>query len=332
MSNFKPKQDSKLFQFLMNPLFHLSLMAMIVVSTVVFIKQRQQAELQSRIEFLRSGPVVVTQENLENSQSRSSVQIELDTQDSESLVEPQANGNSFNSENLASQNSTSSMTNAAIPTSAISSNTPNPTNGNEEAANSVKNLTSTQMKITYLEVDRQVINRWFEQSRATGQVRTFENVSMGPLIDVNEKIKPMAGVRILQTLDKKMEPGSSLLEWFTGTQKENDPEQMGLYASVMITENRDGLVRGDIEIQRAFSNPLDASKVIERVSYGSSLDLVTNTTGYMIAGLLPPRLARPFAAETNPDPYLEIFKSQNFLNGQTEFTLVIQFVSSAIPR
>lgn len=317
IDTYKPKPTSFVKKILASPLFHITIIALIVFASVIVIKQRQKEELQARINFLKSGPVMVERQN---SQPETQVSISPETQNS--LVED-SNSSGENTSEIAP----TAVGSAETMVAASASNTTTTILGNAASTRGATATAPLRMIVRYLEIDKTLLNTWSEEAKATGQQKVFEGVNMGPLLQAAAKLQS-PGVRTLQVIERNMDPSNPGQEWFLGTHQGTDPEaQMGFFSSLVLNEFRENLYRGDIEVQRAFRNPNDPTRTIERVSFGSPFEISGNTA-YMMWGILPSRYATNLPAEANADPVLQIFRSQNFLAGQTEFTLVIQFATS----
>jgi hypothetical protein len=323
MDNYKPKPTNPVKKILSSPVLHIFIIALIVMASVIAIKQRQKEELQARIEFLKSGPVMVERQNPAQIQE---TQVSISPEAQADLAEqpPAASeAPTLPGQQPADVNSASVAAMSAAPTS--STTVPDRSGGGGTA----RTNSPLKMVVSYVEVDRRLLNSWLEEAKATGQQRVFENVKMGPLLQVASKLKPSQSLRVLQTIERSLDPNNPTQEWFVGTHQGNDPDQqMGFFSSLALVEIRDGLIRGDIEVQRSFRNPKDATRVLERVSFGSPFEIGAGS-GYILSGLLPVQYATALPEESNPDPFLQVFKSQSFLSFQTEFTLVIQFVTPA---
>lgn len=321
MDNFKPKPTSIVKKVLSSPFFHIFIIASLVVASVVIIKQRQKEDLQARIEFLKAGPVLVETQRNSPPQPQMEVSASADVQNAIANQGPSAPATTGES-NPANGNETN---NNSTSTTMTANSSPSATEASLRSRTAP--MTSLKMTATYLEVDRMVLNTWIEETKNSGQQRAFEGVTMGPIAQISTKLRS-PGVRVLQTIDRNLDPANPTQEWFLGTHQGADPEnQMGFFASLVLSDFREGITRGDIEVQRAFRNPQDVTRVIERVSFGSPFELAPGTA-YMMAGLLPRRYATPLPESANADPYLMIFKSDAFRTGQTEFTLVLQFATS----
>lgn len=321
MDTYKPKPTSAVKKILASPFFHITIIAAIVFASVVVIKQRQKEELQSRINFLKSGPVMVERQSSGPAQSEVSITNEAQN----SLVE---DSNTSTDSSNAQEMTPAAMENSQSLSAANSASTTTlPTNATSTTMRSSTATGPLRMMVRYLEIDKSLITAWNEEAKATGQQRIFQGVTMGPLLQAATKLQA-PGVKVLQTVERVLDPTNPGVEWFLGTHQGSDMEaQMGFFSSLVLNEFRENLYRGDIEVQRAFRNPNDPTRIIERVSFGSPFE-ITGTSAYLMSGILPPLYATNLPAEANADPLLQIFRSQKFINNQSEFTLVIQFATS----
>jgi hypothetical protein len=296
MENYRPKEEPFLKKLLGNPFLHVAIVFVLVFAAIMFIQQKRREELRSRVAFLKSGPVIV-----EHEEEKPEVKIVAPTP----APAPSAEATTA-SQNLPAR--------TAAPPTTVAAKV-------EAAAD--KNFVATKVTIYMLEVDSAVMASWLQDSRVNSQYRTFDNVSMGPITTIAQKLKN-SRVRILQKIEKKIDPANPVVDFISGTHHFADPDaELGLAGSIALGEAKDNMVRGEVEIQRSFRDPRDPTKPLERTSFGSAFEILP-TDGYMMVGITPRRLL-DFPDDWNPDPFLTIFKSRPFLSGQTEFALILEF-------
>lgn len=299
MENYRPKSDPMLKKLLGNPFLHVAIVFILVFSAILFIQQKRRDELRSRVAFLKSGPVVVEHEEKQ-----------------EVKIVPAATPPPAET-TTASQN---------LPLEKKLTATPGPSVTAVKAdATADKNTAISKVTIYLLEVDSAVIASWLQDSRVNSQYRNFDGVSMGPITAIAQKLKG-ARVRVLQTIERKIDATTPEADFFAGTHHSSDPDaELGLAGSIVLGEAKDSMIHGEVEIQRSFRDPRDATKPLERTSFGSGFEMLP-TDGYMMVGVTPRRLY-DFPDDWNPDAFLTIFKSRPYLSGQTEFVLVLEFTT-----
>lgn len=318
MDVYRPSQPSGLQKFIFNPFLHVSIVFLLLAATVLFIRERRREELKARIEYLNAGPIVVER-------SESSATTTQSMESNEASTEA-ANANSAGGE-------------LAVPTNSASAN--GNTSGTPVAHNSAVTLDATQpaarnlgakpalmrVLIVYAEVDRQTVNTWLAEMRAQSSFKSFDQVSTGVITNIGQKLRS-SGVKILQQVEQPIKSASSNHEWFVGTHRSQDMDnEMGFFSSLVVTDQRDGLARGDIEVQRAFRDPSDPQKTMDRISYGGNFEMPVGS-GFVMRGLLPSRYAMDIDEDLNPDSFLSILKSRKFLSEESEFIFILDFDSS----
>lgn len=323
MENFKPVGDPFWKKILGNPFVHVGFIFCLVFISILFIRKQQREDLRARVEYLKGGPILVERQEPETTRNA-----------------PQ------NTANRAQPTSamTTETANGTLPPAPGAGPTPiSPSAPASVAANSLggrmlkPSSSDTQTKsgpmkmlVTYAELDRVTLDAWLDEMRAAGQLRQFGAVSMGTLNQAAVKMKSARNLKVLQKINRNFEPANPTLEWFVGTHHGSDPEnETGLFSSLtMNSDNKEGLIRGELEVQRAFRDPKDVTKTIERVSFGGPFELMPGGA-YLMTGLIPRNYATELEDEMNPDAFLSIFKSRPFLNRETEFTLIMEFDTAA---
>jgi len=321
MENFKPIETPFWKKFMFSPFLHVGLIFALVFVTIFFIRQRQKDELRARVEYLKGGPVLV-----ERSRQGDQPAIPEGDSNQAASLNPTASTDTTNTDTAATSTSPETPAPNANPPGPVGSATSEA--AGLRAANQVlataNRATPNRAVIIYAEVDRGVLNTWMNELRTSGQLRSFDSVTMGPLPQISQKMKN-PGVKILQQLELSLLNQSSPYEWFAGTHRGTDPDnELGFFSSLILTESKDALIRGEVEVQRAFRDPNDPGKAMERISFGGPFEMPMGS-GFVMRGLLPGKYATDLGEDTNSDPFLSIFKSRGFRTEETEFTLIIDF-------
>lgn len=292
MENYRPKAESAWKKVAGNPFLHVAIVFLLVFASILFIQKSRREELRNRVAYLKSGPVIVEHDE------KPPVEI------------------------VAKPETESSITASQTPPPAPAPATP--TTLTKAVMALEKPISVTKVTFYFLEVDSALMASWLQDSRTNGQYhRTFDNVSMGPIPNITQKLKAQR-VRVLQKIERPIDVANPVANFISGTHHVADPDaELGLAGSVAISEVKEGLIRGEIEVRRSFKDPKDTSKPLEQTSFGFAYEL-SPTDGYMMTGILPRRVY-DFPDDWNPDPFLTIYKSRPFLSGQSDFTLIVQF-------
>ncbi len=316
MQLYRPQGTPFWKKILGNPFLHVAVIFAVVLASILFIQKSRKEEMSSQAQTLKGGPVIVNSEEPAPIEVSASRQAEAEIARENSTV------------TNSSESPSASTTLPAPP--------PPPTNAMEADTSTAAAPTRSadarslgqKAIITYAEVETAVLDMWMEEMRNAGQVRSFDNVVVGVLPQASQKIRGARGVKSLQKVEHAMPAAPASHEWFVGTHKSQDMEnEMGFFSSLSITESKEGMIKGDLEVQRAFRDPKDPMKTMERISFGSPFEMAPGSA-YVMRGLLPRKFVTDFNDESNPDPFLSIFNSRSFANGQTEFTLILEFDTS----
>jgi hypothetical protein len=318
MEAFKPVETPALKKFLFNPFLHVAIIFGLAFATISYIRQRQKEELRARVEYLKGGPVLVERDQAPDPNAPPTAVTET--------------GTSLPNETSASADSGTQASAEQTPAGAsLTSGTGSEATLNRAALAVAPKTAPNRAVVIYAEIDRQVLNTWVNEIRTSGQLRNFDQVAMGPLPQITAKMKN-PGVKILQQLELSLANQPTPYEWFAGTHRGLDPDsEMGFYSSLVVTDSKDGLIHGEIEVQRAFRDPADPTKAMERVSFGGAFEMPMGS-GFVMRGLLPSRYAADLGEENNSDPFMSVLKSRAFRNEETEFTLILDFDTSGPPN
>ncbi len=301
IGTFKPK-ITLWKKIVSNPFVQISVVFAVVFSAILFIRQERRSELLARVEYLKGGPVMVGKNSGE---SRLAGSAEMAVQDS------------------ASQGAVSTAPEIPSGSSAAAATAVTSDSKVSVSANSAASIRGPKVSVKYLEVERATSEAWLTEMRSQGTVKTFDGVSVGVLPQFAAKLNAK-GVKVLQTSEYSAEVGTT--EWFMGTHRSDDLDsEMGLFSSLVLTEVSDGMIRGDFEMQRAFRDPADPAKSMERVSFGSPFEAPL-TSAYFLTGVLPQRFASDLDESAKADTALsQIFKSRPFQTRETEFSVILEF-------
>jgi hypothetical protein len=319
METYKPAQTPIVKKILFSPFLHVAIIFLLVFATITFIRQRQKEELRARVEYLKGGPVLV--ERNQPAPAPTPTQSQTTTAPNpDTTANAAATAGADKPASAPGSNPTASATatSESLPASpaagirAASLNAP----ANRAAPN--------RAVIIYAEIDRGVLNTWVNEMRTSGRLRNFDSVTMGPLPQISQKMKN-PGVKILQQLEFSLLNSTSPYEWFSGTHRGSDPDnEMGFFSSLVVGDLKDGLIRGEIEVQRAFRDPSDPAKTMERVSFGGPFEM-PNGSGFVMRGLLPSKYSMDASDDGNVDPFMSVLKSRGFRTEETEFALILDF-------
>lgn len=327
METYRPAKVPLWKKILKSPVLHIVLIVVLVLVSILYVRQKQKEELLARVQYLKGGPLLV-----EKSQQGADIQVgasaETQAQIAQGSAPAPANGAAISASESAIGADAGPSPSASANTNPVpvAANARSATPGNPASIDATAATAKFPTKVTaiYAEVDVATLNSWMDEARASNALRSFDEVLMGPIPKMATKMRS-GGIKILQRVEQPLEAMAIPVEWFTGTHRGTDPEnEIGLFASLLIGDSKDGLTRGEIEVQRAFRDPADATKSIERISYGGNFELPAGS-GFFMRGLLPRKFATELDEQAHPDPFLSILKSPAFREGQTEFTLILEF-------
>ena len=310
MEFFIPKKPPAMKQFYSSAWFQMALIFCIVFSATFYIRKKQREDLQSRVEYLKSGPTIVEKQGLQteaasNSQMAASEPASTPS-GSTTTAAPVAMTGGREAFSNPSAGSAISQTLSARSTGA----------GYTDAAEKTKPL---KLKVLYAELDQATLNFLKEESMKTGQFTQFDGF-MGAITDLNKKLSTR-NIKTLQKMERKIEPGRTNIQWYIDNKSNDENQYMGLAHAVTFSESGD-TIKGEIEIMRSFRETNDSG--IIKKSFQSNFELTKNQ-GFMLVGVLPHRVFLSEEDFLGTEDLFKIFQSPDFKASKTEFTLFFSF-------
>lgn len=334
MQTFRPARPSIFKLVLGSPYLHVGLVFVLVAAAVLSIRQYLQDQRLAGGDLNRTAGIV-----LEKRSSESSIPSSSDESGSmEKREGTEVNDFTSQSSEQASLHSKDSLDNTR-PESSPSTSDPALSSGEAAGAqlNSTAGATSTMttvnedagarvnsgtMTIRFVELDRNTLKAWQSEMQSKGTItRLGENEFWGTISPAKLTELPPPS-RVLETLKKPIDFSSTAYQFFKGIGKAEDSEsEQGLSGLLTIQEWADAAIKVDLEIIRSFR---EDGGPVKRKSYSFNLEL-GKSGGAVIAGILPQRVTLSPQEEETADAFMQIFKSKNFQNSSSEFTLLITF-------
>lgn len=178
--------------------------------------------------------------------------------------------------------------------------------------------------IYYTEMSRDHLATLFTASRNTGQFMEFNDYSAGLTPNVS-KILTGPQVKILHKEVKSLENSKSL-QWTYGIKDQRDPNSdIGLTTFLGINEIEGNTLRGNIEIQRSWREPLNSGSFeIQKRSFPAEFE-VDAESGFFISGIMPRRSYLDNDQELSNIEVYKILASPQFRSGESNFVIFIDF-------
>ncbi|MBC7465206.1 MAG: hypothetical protein H7256_04385 [Bdellovibrio sp.] len=165
-------------------------------------------------------------------------------------------------------------------------------------------------KLTYAEVNRDVLQRWISDSSNLGLFQNLQEYSAGILPDFAKR-----GDKILQylkTTEKKLSIGQIETN-VSGKMSDDGLQVVGLSVNYEL-KSFDGIVHGAITVARNGRQSRDR--------FPAEFDLPKGSVFFLVDSLTPQSLG-PERNELNMAPF-QIFKSQDFMTQNSKFVILIE--------
>jgi hypothetical protein len=253
---------------------------------------------------------------------------------SEPATTPTETANVPAPEVVASAASVAGTTNS-VPTKMLASAlegakaTPSPTAGESAAASAGGRRDRViNAVIYYTEVNRQALEQMAEESQSSGQFTDFGEFKAGPLVDVAKRLDYKSGVRVLQKVSRAFDSKNLQQQWFVGT-KTNDNHDIGITTLIVLDTSVQGRIRGEIELLKSFPESVQDGVNLRKTSSPAMNFDIPNKYGMMVHMALPRQIAKDGDEILGPEGIMQIFESTAFKNQSSEFTLFVDFDTSA---
>lgn len=189
---------------------------------------------------------------------------------------------------------------------------------------SAARVEAPQVLVYYAEVSRETLNGLFAASRGTGQFMEFNDYSAG-LIPSISKTLTGSQIKILHKEVKTLE-GAKNLQWFYGIKDPREANnEIGLTTFLGISDVESNTLRGNVEIQRSWREPLPSGGFeVQKRSFPAEFE-VDAESGFFISGVMPRRSYLDNDQDLSNIEIYKILASPQFRSGESNFVIFIDF-------
>lgn len=298
METFKPKVPPAWKRILGSPLLQLSLLILVAGAVGTLLYSKGQQRLERRVRPLTSSLQVSSSKNdpafLDDNNTSPTEGEETNTP----TATPQADG-SLNAYKVA-------------PGSQPPAATESPHAGNP------------QVIVYYAEIGRDALISLFVASRNSGQFMEFSDYSAG-LVPSLSKILSNPQIKVLHKEVKSLESAKTL-QWFYGIKDPKDQSlELGMTTFLGVNEIENGALRGNIEIQRSWREPLTSGGFEnQKKSFPAEFEIDTDS-GFFISGVMPRRSYLDNDQELSNIDVYKVLSSTQFRSGESHFVIFLDF-------
>ena len=322
MQQFKPKEPSLLFRLISSPFSFLIVASLVAVGSWYFIQQKQLL-----LQKITNSPDLRSTSNdrhISNAIGDNSTTVSAN----QALDSNNTNSNSLNpgSSNLPATNP--SIPNPAVnPTSHSQGSTtegsatspPTNTLGNSSESENHKGIL---VKVYYAEVDHKTLASFIDESQNIGQFLSLAEMKAGVMQQLKQKLQS-SGIRILHKIDRKFDAQQLGHHWFFGKKSQDTDLDQGFATLLSLSDVEMYPLRAELEIGRALRES-EGTVLPVRRSFPLSFELQKGQ-GLFVSGLLPHRDLMELNEELSSIQVFRLFKSPNFLKGDSELTIFFEF-------
>ena len=302
MTAFKLKGEPLSKKLMRNPFFLLAIVAAVAAGGFLYIRKHYLNDLSSFSQSVQSNQMAVLTETEGGSS---------DSQD----------GTIQNIDSSAQEDSAPSETATESQAAEPGSVSTTPALQSESNPNSSSQTSEyIKVKAIYAEVDIATLEKLKLEGLATGQFTDFGEFKAGAIPDIRKKLSSMAGITVLQTIEKSFTPAANTQQWFLGSNE----SEIGINTLLNLEIRDSQLQRGEVEILRSFKDELGAPPTRKTLPV-TSFELPAGM-GWMLT--IPINRVAQFETESPSEGILKIFQSAAWKSKRTEFTLFLEFDTS----
>lgn len=179
---------------------------------------------------------------------------------------------------------------------------------NENAAE----IQTPQFRLSYVEVSRENLSKWINDSTNAGLFQNLAAYSAGILTDFRKRNDQT--LRTLLTKDVKLAVGQSNATMAVTTEQENSSQIIGLASEFHFQSYGNGVVHGSVLVVR--------NERQGRSDFPAEFDLPRGAVFFLVGALKSNNFANDKARLTMP-PF-QILNSVDFMTQKTEFVIIIE--------
>ncbi|GIL16749.1 MAG: hypothetical protein BroJett040_05000 [Oligoflexia bacterium] len=323
MEGYKPRKPSFFRQMISSPFLYVLVVFGLVFGTVYFIRKKQNEELVSRIEFLKSGPVIVDKKD-----NVAATETTPSSTETPASAPPPPVGVETSASSPPPHNP-SATTDHVPPATAPPQPTTMAAGGeNIKPARSEDqddNLTATgsdtiKLKVVYAEVEKDAKDEFTSEMFTLPRAFSFGDMQVGLIRNLDSKLKRQRSVHILERITKVFSPNKMSHQWFLGSR--DGEYELGLTTMVTLEGVENGSVKGEVELLRSFRESPDSPPVKKSFPV-SAFEVPARHAWMMIAQI--PRVNQDDPNDPNHNGIMQVFHSPSFQNKKSEFTLFLEF-------
>lgn len=323
MDAFKPAQVSWFKKIIDNTLIQVSLVFAIAIFAGFYLYQQKHKSLLERVDYLK-GVQVSSTENLPSNQINDTTVFEGSSTAAQNVSGEITDSNREAASAISAE--TNNLVASAPPTPSPSASTKENSKDNKTATNNK----SPKIQVIYAEINKNLLQSFFEESQLTGQFMSFKDYSAGILPDIAKKISSANGIKILQKQEYNIQIGKNL-QWFYGLKDRVDPElEIGMSTFIELSEGEDSTYRGNLQIQRSWREPGPPinPNMIQKKSFPAMFE-INATSGFFISGIMPLKSNLENDDELTAIDIYKILKSEEFVRGETDFIIFVELANTS---
>lgn len=315
MSSFQSAPLPLVTRLFANPVLHITVISFLVVAgTLYIIRQQQKQEIARRMEYLRGGPVFADT-NKANQASNKSASAEVSApQASPDLPPPPPPpSQAAVAADISAAGSAGARSAGFLPSNRNMATVNEPVDRSRDRSQQNREL---KLKVHYVLAPRSAVARLLQEAQTHPSFVDFGDVRMGV---IKNSATSLSGMDSLETIEKTAEVEGSEIIWFAGDKSVENG--VGVTSKLTLLGRDNQGIRGEIEVLKAFFESRERGSGPTLKPFGPAQFELAPKSSLFLKMSLPP-VAQSESATTG---FMRLFQMTNFLQGQSEFVMIIDF-------
>lgn len=184
----------------------------------------------------------------------------------------------------------------------------NSTNNNPNASTN-NEINNNPIRVTFYEIDRQILTQFFNESQNNGMLTTTNDLSIGLISNIDKKLSPSnPRIQLIHQENPTIDLNKEISLSYGNVENE-------LLIRIDSIDTTDANLKGHIEINRTWKDGPE----------GEQFE-ISNNTGFYISGLIPRKSGLEQDSLLKQGPF-QILSSKRFQNRDSEIVMFIEFLN-----
>ncbi len=168
---------------------------------------------------------------------------------------------------------------------------------------------NSQIRVSFYEIDRQILTQFFNESQNTGMLTTTNDLSIGLISNIDKKLTPSnPRIKLIHQDNPTIDLNKELSLSYGNSENE-------LLIRIDSIDTSDANLKGHVEINRSWKDGPE----------GEQFE-ISNNSGFYISGIIPRKSGLEQDPQLKQGPF-QILSSKRFQNRDSEIVMFIEFMN-----